>query len=195
MTVEIMEGALREGSIRRMIESLRKPVAGPHATRMRAAEGASATDMPAASMAGKATGMHSTATDMASSAMPATALRPHGHRQQKHERRDGDQATHTGLIIAPFRTPGRFSRQSLEGAPSLSRVFAGQGGDFDSQSCVAKTARSKSPPCRNKRDKDGAPSPPDVMIWLVNHVVGAQLHLHRDRQPPNAFTDLVRLGV
>src|SRR4029077_5365664 len=37
-------------------------------------------------------------------------------------------------------------------------LFAGQGGDFDFSS-IARTARSRSPPCRNKRDKDGVPSP------------------------------------
>lgn len=64
---------------------------------MDATEGASATDMPAATMAGKATGMH-TAAGVASSAMPAPALRPHGDSQQKRERRNGNQATHTALL-------------------------------------------------------------------------------------------------
>src|ERR1700756_4425942 len=34
-----------------------------------------------------------------------------------------------------------------------------------------------------------------VVAWLVNHVVCAKLHLHRDRQPPYPFTNLLRLGV
>lgn len=72
---------------------------------MHAAEGVSTTDVSAATMAGETTAMHSTAADMASSAMPAPALRPHGYSQQKRERRNGDQATHTGPIIAPFGPP------------------------------------------------------------------------------------------
>ena len=38
------------------------------------------------------------ATAVASSAM----LRPQGHSQEKRERRDGHQATHTNAIISPF---------------------------------------------------------------------------------------------
>jgi hypothetical protein len=64
---------------------------------MRDTEGASATDMPAASMAGKATGMHTTGS-VAYSAMPAPALRPHGHGKQKTQRRDGHQARHTAAL-------------------------------------------------------------------------------------------------
>ena len=60
-------------------------------------EGASATDMPAATMAGKTTGMHP-AAGVASPAMPTPALRPHGDSQQKGERRNGNQATHTTLL-------------------------------------------------------------------------------------------------
>jgi len=44
------------------------------------------------------------------------ALPPHGHGQQKRERRDGDKATHTDLIIAPFQMPGRFSQRARQRA-------------------------------------------------------------------------------
>src|SRR5579864_8881343 len=122
----IVEGTVREALIRGMTETARKPGVGPHAARMHATEGASATYVPAASMAGKTTSMHS-AADMASTAMPAPTLRPHGDSQQKGERRNGDQATHTAFIIAPFRTPVRFSRPPPRGAPSLSRTLWGTG--------------------------------------------------------------------
>lgn len=65
---------------------------------MHAAEGVSTTYVPGATMAGQTTAMHSTTADMASSAMPAPTLRPHGHSQQKRERRNRDQATHTTLL-------------------------------------------------------------------------------------------------
>ncbi len=120
MTVEsmIVEGTVREALIRGMTETAGEPGAGPHTTRMHATEGASATDMRAANMAGKPTRMHS-AADMASTAMPAPTLRPHGYSQQKPERRNRDQATHTATIIAPFRARVRFSRQPPRGCPVL----------------------------------------------------------------------------
>lgn len=83
MTAEstLVEGTVRESSIRGMIETAGESRAGPHATRMHAAaDRAPTTDMRAATMAGEATAtMHSTAADMASSAMPAPTLCPHGH--------------------------------------------------------------------------------------------------------------------
>jgi hypothetical protein len=62
--------------------------------------------------------------------MPAPALRPQGDSQQKGERRNGNQATHTTRIIAPFRTFVRFSRQLPGVAPSLARALCGTGWGF-----------------------------------------------------------------
>jgi hypothetical protein len=82
-TIPVAEGNTREASIERLIEPAREPGSGGHVARMHAAaEGPSTTDMPAASMAGKATGMHP-AAGVTTSAMPAPALRPHGHGKQK----------------------------------------------------------------------------------------------------------------
>jgi hypothetical protein len=56
-----------------------------------------------------------------------------------------------------------FARKELWAAPSLSlRPLQGQGGEFDFEHSSA-SRRSKSPPCRKRRDKGRAPS---KLEWL-----------------------------
>lgn len=68
-----------------VIESVRGPGTGAHASRMHATHGMSAANVP-----GEAAAPHPTTT-----AMPAAALRPHGYGEHQGKRRDRDQATHT----------------------------------------------------------------------------------------------------
>jgi hypothetical protein len=157
----IVEGTVREAVIRGMTETARKPGAGPHAIRMHATEGASAADMPAASMAGKTTRMHSAAADMASTAMPAPTLRPDGYSQQKPERRNRDQATHTAFIIAPFRTPVRFSLVTPKGCPILvPRSLRDRVGTLTSRPLRGRQGQDPRPVVINAT-RTGHPPPPD----------------------------------
>jgi hypothetical protein len=71
-----------------------------------------------------------------------------------------------------------FSRAE-EGCPHrCPALFVGQGGEFDFLSYVAKKASQNPRPVATNATRTEHPPPPDVMIWLANHVVGAQLHLH-----------------
>jgi hypothetical protein len=101
--------------MKRVIRTLRERGAGAHATRTHAAKGSyaaaavSTTDVAACEAA-----MHPAAAHVASTTVAtASALRPQGHSHHKSDRRDGNKATHTNLIIAPFQTPGEiFSEAS-----------------------------------------------------------------------------------
>lgn len=103
--------------MKRVIRTLREPGAGVHATRTHAAEGSYAADVSTTDVAAACEAAMHPAAHVASTAVATSpALRPHGHCQEKRERRDGDKATHTDLIIAPFQMPGRFSQSSRQRA-------------------------------------------------------------------------------
>jgi hypothetical protein len=78
------------------------------------ATGMCATAKPAAVASAK-TGMATTASVSAATAMTSAMLRPQGQRQQKGKRRNGRQTPHTALIIGLF---GRFAN-NLYPRPSL----------------------------------------------------------------------------
>jgi hypothetical protein len=74
----------------------------------------SAAAEPAAVASAK-TGMATTASVSAATAMTSAVLRPQGQGQQKGERRNGRQTPHTALIIGLFGT----SANNLYPRPSL----------------------------------------------------------------------------
>jgi hypothetical protein len=61
---------------------------------------------PAPVAAAEASMATSKPTGVTTTAMASSALRPDGHRQEKRERSDGNQATHHKAIITPKRKPG-----------------------------------------------------------------------------------------
>lgn len=73
-------------------------------------------------VASKATAMSSAEAATMSTTEPAAVsssmLRPHGHGQEKRERRDGCQAAHTGVIISPIG-----KKQASEVCQELVKIF------------------------------------------------------------------------
>src|SRR5690349_25149635 len=117
-----------------------------------------------------------------------------GLRSPRKPRDNTSSSQAEGMAGTGNRGPCLFPR--AEGCPILvPRSLRDRVGTLTSSPTLPRRRGQNPRPVATNATRTGDSPRPDEMIWLVNHVVGAELHLHRDREPPNAFTDLLRLGV